>query len=242
MILDDILDRIALRARQGGTPVAIFDLDFTLFDNSPRTWAILMHLASRTGAPLDGWFQRLLALAPGELPYDHGSCLGLMGVTDVGRVTELKREIGDLFFSSKFLDRDAPIPGGREFVAEALHRGATIVYLTGRDRLGMYAGTVASLQAHQFPLGHPRVELIMKPDQVTRDTVFKVGLRKQIAQLGEIVGFFDNEPGNVNAFHEAFTTCTSVLLDTKCSSDAPDLGPGLTRVPDFRGFKGWVRP
>jgi hypothetical protein len=239
-VLDRVLRRVREVRRAALDPVVVFDLDYTLFDNAPRTLAILNVLAERHYERFPGMRRRVQALSVDGLPFDHSEVIRLLGPEVEPHVRTLKDELAGLFFSSRFLDCDVPLAGAREFVATCRHAGATIVYLTGRDRVGMGDGTVASLQAHGFPLSAPRVHLIMKPDTVTPDVIFKSGVHDLVRRHGELVAFFDNEPGNVNGFKEAFPACIAVLMETKCQPGAPPPARDVERIRDFRPATGTI--
>lgn len=232
--LEQALFAIRTQLELGTTPLVVFDLDHTLFDNGPRSIAILKHLADIHGASHPALGRSVPGLSP-DLPYDMGQILTLAGVPlDHAAHESLRRELGDAFFSSRFLHHDEPIAGAVDYVNEVYASGATVVYLTGRDRPGMHEGTLASLRQRGFPADGPRVHLFMKPDTVTRDWNYKAQVRHEIAALGTLVAFFDNEPANTNTFHESYPGIVSVLLDTKCSEDPPAPLPGVHRMPDFR--------
>ena len=233
-ILARVLDTVRKKSKRGRSPVVVFDLDYTLFDNAPRTIAIFGELARRHRRDMPWFAKRLAGLSAADLPFDHESCLRLLGPQVEDHLPRLKSELGGMFFSSKYLLHDQPYKGGVEYVEACLMAGAVIVYMTGRDRIGMYDGTVASLTEHSFPLGHPNVHLVMKPDQVTKDFVFKATLRHAIREYGELVAFFDNEPANVNNFKEFYPDCIAVLMDTKHWPGAPEVGPKVVKIRGYR--------
>lgn len=231
--LSEVFTKIRLVLEAGHTPVVVFDLDFTLFDNTPRSLGILQHLAEVHSEDLPE-LSSGLSPVPADLPYDHSAILEQVGISPDHHIfPELISQFGDLFFSSRFLHLDQPIDGAVEYIGKVMKAGATIVYLTGRDRLGMYDGTVASLKTHGFPLAHLRSHLYMKPDTVTRDWNFKRKARRDIASYGTLVAFFDNEPPNANEFLEAFPKAIIVLVDTKCAPGHPQLRRGVKKIKDF---------
>ncbi|HEY9721210.1 MAG TPA: hypothetical protein V6D47_04305, partial [Oscillatoriaceae cyanobacterium] len=62
---------------------------------------------------------------------------------------------------------------------------------------------------------------------------FKAAQTRTLEQRGTIVGCFDNEPGNVNAFQQAAPGATVVYLETVHSPNAPSVAPGIARLTSF---------
>lgn len=234
-VLAQVIERI--HAAKGRDPVVVFDLDLTLFENAPRVIAIMREMARKHRRDLPWMAKRVAQLDPAGLPFGHDLCLRMLGEEVEPHLDKLRAELAGMFFTSKYLHHDVPYENAVAFVEACLMAGATIVYMTGRDRIGMYEGTVESLKAHEFPLGHPRVHLVMKPDQVTKDYVYKATLREKISEYGELVAFFDNEPANVNNFKEFYPECIAVLLDTKHSGSAPSVRDDVILLRDYRAFK-----
>ncbi len=225
-----ILDEVS--ARRAERPVLVLDLDGTLYDNRPRTIRILHAFA----AALPGESARdatvILGLAPADLKYRLEDTLGPRGVSpaviDAARAQWARR-----FFTDAACADDVPHRGAVPFVRECYARGATVVYLTGRDVPGMLVGTVRTLRDDGFPIGLPRVELVLKPTFEENDTAFKRRMLDPMDELGRVVATFENEPGNTNLFHARWPSAWSVLVDTQCAPGAPALEPGCVVVPDF---------
>jgi hypothetical protein len=233
----NVLSRVIERIREVQDAVVVFDLDLTLFENAPRVIAIMREMARRHKRDMPWMAKRVAALAPEDMPFGHDLCLQLLGREVEPHIPKLRAELAGMFFTSNYLLHDVPYENAVEYVGACLMAGATIVYMTGRDRIGMYEGTVESLKEHDFPLGHPRVHLVMKPDQVTKDYVYKATLKDKIAEYGELVAFFDNEPANVNNFKEFYPDCISVLLDTKHSGSAPSVRDDVIKIKDYLSWK-----
>jgi predicted secreted acid phosphatase len=138
------------------------------------------------------------------------------------------------FFKNDYLAEDEPVPGAAEFCAEALARGAALVYLTGRDE-GMRVGTLSALARHGFPAPDGlSVVLSLKPSFETPDFEFKAEALKAVAKLGAVAGGFENEPSHVNLMAEAFPGSTMVLVETRHSGKPVSPLPAVSRIKDFR--------
>ena len=188
-------------------PVVIFDLDGTLYDNRPRTIRILHAFA----AALEHEHARdaavIRALGPDDLSYLLDDTLLPRGV-DKAVVERAKRVWFSRFFTDAACADDVPVRGAVPFARACYDRGATVVYLTGRDIPGMLVGTVRTLRDDGFPIGVPRTELVFKPT-------------------------FENEPGNCNMFRARWPDSHAVLVTTQHAPGAPALHDACVRVPNF---------
>ena len=225
-----IVDAVATRRAE--RPVLIFDLDGTLYDNRPRTLRIAHAFAASLGDGYARDAQIILGLSAQQLMYRLDDTLRAHGVSeDVVKLAS--RRWFERFFTDAACADDVPVRGAAPFVQRCFHRGATVVYLTGRDIPGMLVGTVRTLRDDGFPIGQPRVELVLKPTFEEDDTGFKRRMLDPMNELGTIVATFENEPANANLFHHRWPESHAVLLDTQSAPGAPPLEPACIRVPDF---------
>jgi hypothetical protein len=216
------------------TPVVVFDLDGTLFDNRPRSCAILKELAESWRSPYPDVAERLARARAEETAYLLTETLERLGVTDVERVAEAQAFWRDRFFADDHLRYDVPLAGSVDFARACYDAGAILVYLTGRDLPLMGIGSFRSLRDHGFPIGVPGTELVLKPDAAMADEAFKRLEAPKLARIGAIVASFDNEPANCNTILEQNPGCESVLVDTQHLPGAPPLDKGVHVVADFR--------
>jgi hypothetical protein len=98
----------------------------------------------------------------------------------------------------------------------------------------MLLGTVAALRDHNFPIGRPGVELVLKPDATLADEAFKRAAFPTLHRVGDVVGFFDNEPANCNAALAEFPDAEIALFEGQKVPGAPDPQPGIHHATDFR--------
>lgn len=219
----------------GAPPVVVFDLDGTLFDNRPRTAAIFRELAVSWRASQPEIAARLAAVEVSELAYHVSDSLARMGVVREDLVTEAFAFWRARFFADAHLRHDVEVPGGVAFARGCYDRGATLVYLTGRDLPMMGAGTFASLRDVGFPIGVAGAELVLKPRFEIPDAEFKRAEGPRLARIGAIVASFDNEPENCNLFASHFPDADSVFVDTQHLDGAPALDPSVSVIGDFTG-------
>lgn len=212
--------------------MVLFDLDGTLYDNRPRTLRIVHAFAAQLGAEEEADARILRALRSTDLSYLLEDALRPRGVSE--SVLQLAKDAwAKRFFTDAACADDVPVAGAVAYVRACWERGATVVYLTGRDTPGMMLGTTRTLRDDGFPLGVPRVELVMKPTFEENDTAFKRRLLAEFDRLGAVVGGFDNEPVNCNMLLEKWPDCASILLDTQRAPGAPPLDARCAMVPDF---------
>jgi hypothetical protein len=215
-------------------PVVVFDLDGTIFDNRPRTAAILKAYAEEVRDTAAELAQKLFSVRPENVPYLLTDTLTRLGITAEDEVKALRDHWVARFFVDEWLHHDAPIAGAVGFAKSCWESGASLVYLTGRDLPKMSLGSFASLRDSGFPIGVPGTSLVCKPDPAMADEHYKRDVCPEMARVGEVIASFDNEPGNCNAFLEHFPEAASVLLATQHMPGAPSLSRGVLTIEDFR--------
>ena len=210
----------------------LFDLDGTLYDNRPRTLRIVHALAASLGPQHAADAATLRTLGVDALRYRLDDTLRPLGVSEEV-VTLAKKRWFSRFFTDAACSDDVPVRGAVPFACECFARGATVVYLTGRDVPGMLVGTVRTLRDDGFPIGQPRIELVLKPTFEEDDVAFKRRMLDPMNDLGTVVATFENEPGNCNLFHHRWPASRAILVETQCAPEAPPLAPGCLRIPHF---------
>jgi hypothetical protein len=232
-ILDIIITETANRIRLGETPHVIFDLDDTIFDAGSRTRHILTAFAERPDIKKANpeLSQRLARLTNDDMRYRVEDNLDLLGVSDPRIRSEATKAWWDRFFL--MCEIDEVVPGAPDFV-NALHsEGATIVYLTGRDRIRMGSATHASLAKQGFPHGE-RAQLILKPESSMCDFRFKREEVFGLAATDLILAAFDNEPRHVNMMKETIPEAHVVFVDRRHAGHPETPIKSIAWIKDFR--------
>jgi hypothetical protein len=229
-ILKTILDAVGARRRE--RPVCIFDLDGTLYENRPRTLRILHAVAASLESEHRDDASAILALSWQDLAYRVEDTLRPRGVSEVviERCVAAWRK---KFFTDTACSDDIPQRGAVRFVRQCYDRGATVVYLTGRDIPGMLVGTVRTLRDDGFPIGVPRTELVLEPTFEESDITFKEGTFDALDELGTVIATFENEPGNANKFLARWPSAYSIFVATQWAPGAPDPDQGVVTVTNF---------
>ncbi|MFN8791923.1 MAG: HAD family hydrolase [Bdellovibrionales bacterium] len=187
--------------RQGRAVLAVFDLDSTLFDVSPRLQKILEDLRDHPELVLR--FPETLPLLKNvkTLRSDWGikSALSRVfsGQPPGHEFHKFAREFwAKSFFTNEYLQYDHPVEGAVDFVNHVHQLGLQIAYLTGRDWGRMGPGTVEVLKKWNFPVPNEQdVRLAMKPVAGSDDSEFKSGWFMNIKPHDYTrLLFFENEP------------------------------------------------
>lgn len=216
----------------GPSPVVVFDLDGTLFDNGPRTWQILIDFAEATGNTT--LRTALDSLPRTGLPYLLKDTLARCGITD-GALTEQALAFWRLrFFTDEFQRFDEPVHGAVRFVQALFDAGATVAYLSGRDAPNMLVGCAAALRRHRFPVGIPRTAIVLKHAFEDADIDFKRQAVDFVDTLGPVLATFDNEPAMCNLFAGRWPQGAHYFIRTAHAPNPPPLHAAVTTVPDLR--------
>ncbi len=211
----------------------VFDLDGTLLENRPRTAAIFCELAESWAARGVSEHAQLRGAASTQMGYLVSESLARLGVTQPQLVKEVEQFWRERFFADAYMRHDHALPGAVAFARACYEAGANLVYFTGRDLPNMALGSFASLRDAGFPIGVSGTELVLKPAFEIPDEQYKRGASRALLRSGEPVAFFDNEPGNSNAFLELFPQAVSVFVDTQHAPHAPALSSGVHVIGDF---------
>jgi hypothetical protein len=170
---------------------------------------------------------------PFNLAYHVNESLALLGVDRPDLAGAAFSFWRDRFFADAHLRHDVEVPGSAAFARACFDRGATLVYLTGRDLPMMGLGTLGSLRDLGFPVGTLGTVLALKPRADMPDAEFKRIEAPRLAQLGTVVATFDNEPENCNVLAAIYPTADSVFVDTQHLDGAPALDPSISIIGDF---------
>jgi hypothetical protein len=238
-LLQEIVKKAAF-AKKGGEPfTAIFDLDSTLFDVSPRISKILQAFAALPN--IKTRFKKeaeiLSTIQPHSSDYGVRRTLARHGVSMEDTTPEFAELLVSFwkknFFGNEYLIYDAPYPGAVKYVLDLEKAGAKILYLTGRDVPRMLPGTIQSLRAHGFPLDSKNINLILKPSATERDHDFKKRFFEEMEKSKGEVWFFENEPTNIYLVLETSPHVKIVFVETVHSEAVPVPGDETLRISGF---------
>lgn len=235
--LQQVLERMTALRSAGKPVLAVFDLDSTLFDVSPRLQRIL-HDFAHDPKNIALYPESVAELHKVEMQRgDWGIRTALMRFgfhTHSSEFHEALRQFWiESFFSGHYLKYDQPYPGAIDFVQKVHQLGVEIVYLTGRDKTGMQAGTLETLSHWNFPIEKENVSLVLKPIKGSDDALFKKDWFLQLApRKYDKIWFFENEPVNVNAI-VGHLPCLDIIFFESTHSGQAQPPPELPRIMDF---------
>jgi len=239
-VLTALLEKVQSARAAGKKPIVIFDLDETLLNSRIRALRILKDIAFRQdiseGFPSEA--DQIMRMGYSDIRawiMDLPEILSRAGIQNPRFTERIENLYADAYLSNKFCALDWVEPGAVQYVKKLSGLGAHIAYLTGRNRPGMSVCTEEALRKNGFPLGaSENASLTMKSKRALDDAEFKKKALASIAQLGQVVGGFDNEPANVNALKEAFPDALIVFLDTMHSNRPDQPGNNIPWIKDFQ--------
>ncbi len=234
-----ILDRLLAAAEveskiSGRRSWVALDMDGTLFDNRPRTLAILHSFAMSHREALPQLLHAVQKLTLDDLHYTPSQAVDALNLPEKDLGERFVHYWRQRFFTNSFQPLDHVEPGAAEFAHRLVDAGLGVVYLTGRDRPGMMHGVLQSLDAHGFPLMSPQSQVVLKPDFHHDDVDFKRIALAELAKNGPIVGLVDNEPGIVNMALEVLPDMLCVRILRPHAPNPPRLDARAVQIPSFR--------
>jgi hypothetical protein len=225
---DAVLDAIVARAEPGA--VCVFDLDGCLFDTRHRQARLFAELGAHLDLP---WLARVEPLH--FVDWDPAHTLRRAGIAEdrvAAVLPALEAHFREHFFTSRAVRWDHAMPGAVALVRACSARGAQVLYLTGRHA-PMREGTEENLLPWGFPWQDGHSALWTKRSAAQGDTAWKAEALDRLPRLGRPVVFLDNEPSNVNLFHQRHPDALTVFVDTDHSPRPARPDPAL---PQVRGF------
>jgi hypothetical protein len=229
IILDKMLSMCSDSSIQN-RKVAIFDLDGCLFDTRHRQIMIFREFAARHGIP------ELFFIEPHMITdWNLRTPLQQLDLSDA-RIDSFYKKLSDYwwtcFFHSDYVRMDYAMPAACDLVKKCYDQGVVIVYLTGRDH-SMRVGTEEGLRAFGFPYDMENTYLITKPEFAMPDTQYKKDALQQIKKYGTPVIFIDNEPSNVNMFHQCCPDALVVFIETDHSPRQIEVDKNIPWIRSF---------
>lgn len=219
-LLRRILNEIHELTANNQKSLAVFDLDSTLFDVSPRLQQILLDFANNPDNERRFPESTKILKTIRMQRSDWGIRQALIRAGLDQHSTDFHHAVRthwmESFFSGHYLQFDQPFAGATEFVNQAATLGADVVYLSGRDRPNMESGTRDVLKKWGFPLeGTSRGQLALKPQKGMDDAEFKRDWFLELAEEAyQKIWFFENEPLNVNLIRQHLPAIEIVFFES----------------------------
>lgn len=217
-----VLEKILNSASE--QPLAIFDLDSTLYNVSHRTQKILQKFIEQNSNE-PKFISDIEKVRQVQIEHTDWGLKEAFTRTGLALSQEFSHALRDFwkkhFFSSDYLMHDKPYEGAVNYVNTLYRAGVKICYLTGRDDKNMRPGTIESLRVWQFPLDAEHHDLIMKPTKGSiEDDEFKDIEIKRLKSRATKIWFFENEPLIINRVLKSSPEIQIVWIDTTHSRRA----------------------
>ncbi len=235
-VLRRVLQAVTEAKAAGENPVVVFDLDSTLYSTGPRALAALrMVLEKHSELFSDDARRRIEGIQQFtwfSVP-DAFEDIGLSMMAEAN--IALWKKVAPFWFTyyrlAETVALDTLFEGAADYVRKVHEAGATIAYVTGRQKALMEESTVANLLRDRLPFGAAaRGHLFLKTPEFREDILFKASTVAKVKELGTVVATFDNEPGNVVVFADGFPTAINVFVDTVMSDKPQPARQGLWRI------------
>lgn len=221
-------------------PIAIFDLDGTIFDVTYRSMEIVRRFLALPD--IRSRFPEQVAIVNRLRHQDyHYGLEATLNSVGIDRYSEHAAHFLHAaetywfkqFFTDELLAFDVPYPGALECVRHLKERGTRIVYLSGRDIPNMSVGTIGALGKHGFPHTGHGVTICLKPAYGQDDLLFKKQSLETIAASGEVILTLDNEPANVQMFADRFPRALNVHFNTLFAKKLELKGRSIATIKGF---------
>lgn len=218
-LLRQILVKIEKFQNLGQKTLAVFDIDSTLFDVSPRVERILLDFAADPICcrRFPEQIKVLKDIRTRRQDWGFKNALERAGLD--GHHPEFQEALRDYwhlrFFSNDYLQFDLPYDGAVEYVNTVANFGAEVVYLTGRDVERMGAGSALTLKHAGFPLDERQSRLVLKPHKSLDDAEFKTDWFATLPQNHYAdLWFFENEPVNIHHLRKRLPEVNVVFFES----------------------------
>ncbi len=235
-ILQQVLDRIQSFENPARDIVCIFDLDSTLYDLTDRKQQILLSyikLSEKTAKfPKECQTLQKVQVHRNEFGIDDALArIGLAEKNDFYK--DLHSYWEYYFFHNDFVKFDITLPGAVDYVKKVESLGASIIYLTGRDKPRMLRGTLESLENSGFPLQKKHIEVCLKPHKDIHDHQFKLDFMIKMKDKFKEIWLFENEPVNINLIEKHCPQTQFIFIDTN-HSGREEVGAHHPSIKDFK--------
>lgn len=189
--------------RESSRPLAIFDLDSTLYNVSPRTQKIVHDfcLSDEVKQLYPKESSILTDISIGSSDWGYFEALDRHNfISSVRFLKSLSKFWRQNFFSNTYMDHDETYKNASTFVNSFAPLDCEVMYLTGRSQNKMLAGSLKNLKRDSFPLQNEN-SLVMKTNPDLSDHIFKTDFIAEIKKNYEHIILFENEPKILNRVH-----------------------------------------
>jgi hypothetical protein len=235
--MENILKNLIQKSK---APIAIFDLDGTLFDVNYRHLAILNEFINQKEIQekFPNECSKVQKIKITDFVYGIEATLNLLGIDRYSENSAHFIKLAEQYWFKKFFTDDyvlfdKPYEKAQNCVQWFHQQGVHIVYLTGRDIPNMSKGTSTALEKFGFPHTGHNVSMFLKPAYGLDDLLFKKNALELIQSKGEVIFSIDNEPANVQMFIDHFPEAVHVHFDSLYARKLELKGKNLFVIKSF---------
>lgn len=245
--LEEVLDA-AREAKAEGVPVlVVMDLDETVVDSTPRTWATLRQ-ASRTlceaGELARQTCETVSSLNLSEIyglpnTYDSAALARWLGLDPLGPDwVRLSRAALEEYLSGRHEQRwDQPVAGANAYVRELQALGVKTYFVSSRFDDVQRASTLASLSEMGMLGERDAASVVLRPRGMSsidfKRWAFGGITADAKARGARVIGAFENEPENMQAMKAAFPGARLVFVEGSWLKEAA-VPLEAARIMDYR--------
>lgn len=232
--LGRVCDALNSEKRAGRCPVVVFNIDGTIFDNRPRSQAILRDFIRENPEETADIADSIIGLQKDSMEYYVVDSFKKAGVENLFIVEAALRFWADRFFSDAYVNKDLPFDGAVDFINELHDSGALIVYFSGRDQGTMLSGTIRALRDAGFPVGTARTMTVFKanPEEPSQD--YKRRVMGEITTIGRVIAAFDNDPRTVNTMRRQWPTARIFFVKSQSEPQSTVLESEIEVIESYQ--------
>ena len=218
--LDQVRDHVA----QLKSGIIIMDLDETVIDTHGRKFLsyheahkILCDQGQNTSSDCEKAFGlSMIDFYRLNNGYSSQELMERLQISDAKFSEVLNKKMVELYLSGKWMETDTPMPAANTYVRELKRLGAQVFFVSSRYSDTQSKATYEQLIRFGFIQNKEEANVILRTrgeDSLT----FKTMAVKKIAQYAktqglQVVGLFENEPENLNAWKKAFPEASAILI------------------------------
>lgn len=208
-------------ASEGYAPIIVTDIDETIVNSSARRLMAYKELANKLTDKIIADKLNSIKLQDIESlknTYDSKALLGKVGITDERKISEIEKEMVDIYLSGRYTEFDTEIPCAVAFIREAMRAGSLVFFVTSRYEDTQMKSTKESLRKLGAYTNNGRGKIILRKRGMS-SIDFKKRTFENIKNITNINGkptkivfIMENEPENMNAMNETFPNAKGIFV------------------------------
>ncbi len=214
----------AIQSRsQGRLPVAVFDLDETLVNSTPRRFLSFLRALPALQAQFPQEAAKLKGLRLEHFftlrnRYSTAETLAAFGIQNAQFQAQLETQFLIHYLSGDWIAFDRDMPCGTALIRDLQKMGVLPVFISSRYASSQLAATLASLKELGITRENEPFRVVLRPDGMSSIDFKKMAFAK-VRELGkefgkpvDVILAAENEPENMNAMTAEFPTATKFFI------------------------------